>query len=101
MADILRCDAALEETVAHFIPSCHIREADGEIGLDVMDEVQFFTFQPRQVGVYASFLQIAENAGWVSSSTSNCWKLGSDACWQKEKDTGRMCGTRSAILLSK
>ena len=60
MADILRCNAALEETVAHFIPSCHIREADGEIGLDVMDEVQFFTFQPRQVGVYASFLQIAE-----------------------------------------
>ena len=39
MADVLRCDAALEETVAHFKPSSHIREADGEIGLAVMDEV--------------------------------------------------------------
>ena len=43
-----------------FIPSCHIREADGEIGLAVMDEVQFLTFQSCQVGVYAPFLQVTE-----------------------------------------
>lgn len=60
MADVLRCDAALEETVAHFKPSSHIREADGEIGLAVMDEVQFLTFQSCQVGVYAPFLQVTE-----------------------------------------
>ena len=75
MADVFGCDAALEETVAHFIPSCHIWETDGEIRLVIMDEVQFLTFLPCQVGVYTSF-----NAGWVSSPTSNCWKLGSDAC---------------------
>lgn len=39
MADVFRCDAPFEETVAHLISSCHIREADGEIGLAVMDEV--------------------------------------------------------------
>lgn len=53
MADVFRSNAALEETVAHFISSRHIREADGEIGLAVMDEVQFLTFRPRQIGVYA------------------------------------------------
>ena len=60
MADVFRRDAPLEETVAYFKSSCHIREADGEIGLAVMDEMQFLTFQPCQVGVYAPFLQITE-----------------------------------------
>lgn len=45
MADVLRRNAALEKTVAHFISSCHVRETDGEIGLSVKDEVQFPTFQ--------------------------------------------------------
>ena len=60
MSDVLRGDAALEETVAYFIASCHIREPDGEIGLAVMDEVQFLTFRLRQCGVYPTFLQVAE-----------------------------------------
>lgn len=60
MADVFRGDAAFEETVAHFISSCHIREADGEIGLAVMDEVQFLTFRPCQIGVDAPFLQVME-----------------------------------------
>ena len=60
MADVLRGDAALEETVAHFIASCHIREPDGEIRLAIMDEVQFLTFRFRQCGVYSTLLQVAE-----------------------------------------
>ena len=63
MADVFGCDAALEETVAHFIPSCHIWETDGEIRLVIMDEVQFLTFLPCQVGVYTSFLQVSEQCG--------------------------------------
>ena len=60
MADVLRCDAAFEETVAHLISSRHIREADGEIGFAVMDEMQFPTFRYRQCSVYTPFLQIIE-----------------------------------------
>ena len=52
MADVFWCDATFEETVTHFISSCHIREADSEIGLAVMDEVQFLTFRLCQCGVY-------------------------------------------------
>lgn len=48
MADVFRGDTALEETVAHFISSRHVRETDGEIGLAVMDEMQFPTFQSCQ-----------------------------------------------------
>ena len=48
MADVFRRDTTLEETVAHFKSSRHIRETDGEIGLSVMDEVQFPTFQSCQ-----------------------------------------------------
>ena len=60
MADVLRCDAALEETVAHLISSRHVRETDGELGLAVMDEVQFPTFRLCQSYVYTPFLQVAE-----------------------------------------
>ena len=60
MADVFRCDTALEKTVAHLIASCHIRETDGEIGLAVMEEVQFLTYRPRQIGVYTPFLQVSE-----------------------------------------
>ena len=60
MADVFRCDAALEKLVAYLVPSCHIREADGEIGLAVMDEVQFLTFRLRQCCVYPTLLQVSE-----------------------------------------
>lgn len=60
VGDVFRCDAAFEEPVAHLVPSCHIREADSEIGLAVMDEVQFLAFRLRQCGVYPTFLQVAE-----------------------------------------
>ena len=60
MADVLRCDATLKETVAYLIASCHIREPDGEIGFVVMDEVQFLTFSPCQCGVYFTLLQLTE-----------------------------------------
>ena len=60
VADVFRCDAALEELVAHFKSSCHIRKADGEIGLTVMDEVQFLTRQFRKCSVYPTLLQIAK-----------------------------------------
>ena len=56
MTDVLRCDAALEETVTHLIPSRHIRETDGEIGLTVMDEMQFPAFRLCQSDVYTPFL---------------------------------------------
>lgn len=56
MADVLWSDTALEETVAHLIPSRHIRETDGEIRLAVIDEVQFPTFRLCQSYVYTSFL---------------------------------------------
>ncbi len=61
----------LEETVAHLIASCHIRESDGEIGFTVVDEVQFLTFNPCQCGIYSTFLQIAEQCRVVSFLTSN------------------------------
>lgn len=60
MADVLRGDATLEETVAHLIASCHIREPDGEIGFAVMDEVQFLAFSLCQCDVYSTLLQVAE-----------------------------------------
>ena len=60
MADVLRCDAALEETVAHFISSRHVRKPDGEIGFAIMGEVQFLTFWLCQGGIYTSFLQVTE-----------------------------------------
>ena len=60
MADVFRCDTTLEKLVAHLVPSCHIREADGEIGFAVMDEVQFLTFRLCQCCVYPTLLQIAE-----------------------------------------
>ena len=56
MADIFRGDTALEETVAHFISSRHVRETDGEIRLSIMDEVQFSTFRLCQSDVYTPFL---------------------------------------------
>lgn len=60
MADVFRCNATLEELVAHLVPSCHIREADGEIRLAVMDEVQFLAFRFRQCGIYSTLLQVVE-----------------------------------------
>lgn len=56
MADVLRCDTAFEETVTNLISSSHVREPDGEIGLAVMDEVQFPTFRFCQSYVYTPFL---------------------------------------------
>lgn len=101
MADVFRCDTTLEKLVAHLVPSCHIREADGEIGFAVMDEVQFLTFRLCQCCVYPTLLQIAEQCRMLEFLTSNCWKDGSDACWRKEKETGRMYGACSAILRSR
>jgi len=60
MGDVFRGDAALEESVAHLVSSCHVRKPDGEIRLAVVDEVQFFAFRFRQFGTYATFLQVAE-----------------------------------------
>ncbi len=60
MDDVLWGDAALEELVAHFIPSCHIRESDGEIGIAVVGEVQFLALRLRQYGIYPTLLQVAE-----------------------------------------
>jgi len=59
VADVFRCDASLEKLVAHFKPSCHIREADGEIRFAVMDEVQFLALRFCQCGVNPTFLQVA------------------------------------------
>ena len=60
MTDVFRCDAAFKEPIAYFIPFCHIRESDGEIGLIVMDKVQFLTFRLCQCDIYPAFLQVAE-----------------------------------------
>ena len=60
VADVFRCDAALEKLVAYLIPSCHIREADGEIGFSVMDEVQFLALRLCQCGIYSPLLQVAQ-----------------------------------------
>ena len=59
MADVFRCDAALEKLVAYLVPSCYIREADGEIRFAVMDEVQFLALRFCQCGVNPTFLQVA------------------------------------------
>lgn len=64
MGDVLWGDAALEEQVAHFIPSCHIREADGEIGLAVVGEVQFLALRLSQYGIYPTLLQVTEQC-WM------------------------------------
>ena len=97
MADVLRGDTALKETVAHFISSRHVRETDGEIRLAVMDEVQFPTLWLCQSDVYTPFLQVAEQCRMGKFSYLQML----DACWRKEKDTGRMCGACSAILPSR
>lgn len=60
MVDILRGDASFEETVTHFIASCHILEPDGEIGFTVVDEVPFLTFSLCRCGVYSTLLQVTE-----------------------------------------
>lgn len=101
MADVFGCDTAFEKTVTHFKSSRHIRKTDGEIGLAVMGEVELFTLRLCQSDVYAPFLQVSEQCRMGEFATSKCWKLGSDACWRKEKDMGRMCGACSAILPSR
>lgn len=72
MTDVLRRDTALEETVAHFKSSRLVRKTDGEIGLAVVDEVQFPTFRLCQCGVYAPFLQVAEQCRMGEFPTSRC-----------------------------
>ncbi len=100
MADVFGCDTAFEKTVTHFKSSRHIRKTDGEIGLAVMGEVELSLHLAKAMFMPRS-CKYRSNAGWVSSPTSKCWKLGSDACWRKEKDMGRMCGACSAILPSR
>ena len=56
MADVLRCDAALEETVAHFISSRHIREpvlvaSDAAIG-QMVEGVELKDFVEHDINQY-------------------------------------------------
>ena len=60
MADVLRCNATLEKLVAHLVPSCHIREADGEIRFAVVYEMQFLALRLCQCGIYSALLQVAQ-----------------------------------------
>ncbi len=58
MGDVLRGDTSLEVSITHFIPSCHIREADGEIGFVGILKPQFLTLPFGEFNVYPPFLQI-------------------------------------------
>ena len=60
MADVLRCYAAFEESVAHLVASCHIREADSEIRLAVVDKLQFLALRLCKSCVYPTFLPVAQ-----------------------------------------
>lgn len=51
MADVFRCDAALEKSVAHLVASSDIREADGEIGFAVVGEMQLLALRFCQCGI--------------------------------------------------
>lgn len=96
MADVFRCNATLEELVAHLVPSCHIREADGEIRLAVMDEVQFLAFRFRQCGIYSTLLQVVEQyrmrefpdlqllEGWLGCLLAKGKRNGTDVWWKTQ-----------------
>lgn len=60
MGDVLWSDTAFEIAVAHFIASCHIREADGEIWFTLVLKTEFPTFPLGEFSVYPSFLQIGQ-----------------------------------------
>ena len=60
MGDVFRGDTPLEISVAHFISSCHIRKADGEIGFVGIHKPNFPAFSFGEFDVYSPFLQIGD-----------------------------------------
>ena len=51
---------SFEKGVAHLVAACHVREADSEIRLAVVGEMEFLTFSFRQFDIDTPSLQVAE-----------------------------------------
>ena len=80
MCDVLGGHATLEESVTNLVTARLVLEADGEVVLAIMREVEFRTFLSGDVQINLTLAQIAQECGMLSSLTSNRSKLGSVAC---------------------
>ena len=60
IGDVFRSYTTLVIAVAHLKPSCHVREADGEIGLVGIHKPKFLAFSFGKFYVYSSLLQIGD-----------------------------------------
>jgi len=60
MRYIFRGDTGFKEQIANLVTSCHVREADGEIGLAVVGEVQFPALVSGDCRIYSPFLQVPQ-----------------------------------------
>ena len=102
MGDVLRGDTSLEVSITHFIPSCHIREADGEIGFVGILKPQFLTL-PLASSMSIPFLADRQ---WAQVMTARQLLI-PDKCGcriaalPKENDAGRMYGVRSSMRFNR
>ena len=97
MGDVLGGHTPLEESVAHLVTARLVLEADGEVVLAIMREVEFHTFLSGYAQVNIPLAQIAQECRVVELPNLQSLKtrLGS---LLRERKVGRTWGACFSIL---
>lgn len=80
MGDVLGGHTPLEESVTNLVTARLVLEADGEVVLAIMREVEFHTFLSGDAQVNIPLAQIAQECRVVEFPNLQSLKLGSEAC---------------------
>lgn len=101
MGDVLGGHTPLEESVAHLVTTRLVLEADGEVVLAVMREVEFRTFLSGDVQVNLTLAQIAQECRMVKSPHFQSLKTRLGSLLSKRKDGRANMGSLLLHLVQK